>query len=88
MNETCEKQLCRLCYGLSNDLRDIFSEEHGYDKKISLYLYLRIDPRDEGLSTKICWSCANYLDNFHHFSEKVDTFIFQLKVAKLLKLSI
>lgn len=64
---------CRLCLGINNNpknLCDVFDPERGYDKKISLYLYLRVS-EDDGLSRKICWSCSSYIDNFHMFYDKI-----------------
>lgn len=64
---------CRLCLGISNnlkDLRDVFDPTHGYDKKISIYLYLRVADDDQ-LSKKLCWSCSNTLDNFFMFHERI-----------------
>lgn len=64
---------CRLCLGISshlNDLKDVFDPDKPYDKKISIYLYLRVAD-DDDLSRKICWSCSSHLDNFHMYHEKI-----------------
>lgn len=64
---------CRLCLGISSnlkDLSDVFDPDRGYDKKISIYLYLRV-AEDDQLSRKVCWQCSSHLDNFHMFHEKI-----------------
>ncbi|XP_063697733.1 transcription factor grauzone-like [Culicoides brevitarsis] len=62
--------VCRLCFGICNDLREIFDANTKYADRISKFLYLQL-PKDDTLSTKICWSCANYLDMFQQFYTKI-----------------
>uniref|UniRef100_A0A336KK47 CSON011366 protein n=1 Tax=Culicoides sonorensis TaxID=179676 RepID=A0A336KK47_CULSO len=62
--------VCRLCFGICNDLREIYDGKSKYSEIISKFLYLQLIKND-GLSNKICWSCADFLDMIQKFYTKI-----------------
>lgn len=67
-------EICRLCYDQNKETINIYNKTgtcSNFETKINKYLYLQISQNDD-LPKTICLSCYKKIEDFHHFSEKIN----------------